>query len=346
MPPIQLAGVLLLLLLMQNGAEPGPPVVTAAAPGFLQEPGYFVEKGGKWRLRKPKLQVLEPESDPLQAWTIFEDEHRASVEEKMKALPRLRLNRALVSYNPVTRQRTLIEDWTGENDSQEIEADIQLLVKRFGSAAARDLLPSTPLYMARLNGAAGHTAEEPDDYRKFVIYVDPFEATGRLHAASTLVHELSHIERYRRRGFHANRTAAVLAKADFILLGVTDELAGYQAEAALVAAFVSGSSSEAMHRAVRKWMPSAQLRWPIPLRLLLGFEGPADNPVRIEKARKQIVLELQRRASRYWDFHHEDSLDPNLAAAIRRWHSTSGEWKEISRQRRDWLDAVTDAGGL
>ena len=250
----------------------------------------------------------------------------------MNALPRLRLNGAFVSYSPITKQRALVEDWTGENDSQEIGADIDLLLKRFASPVARDLWTSTPLYMARLNGAAGHTAEEPDDFRRFVIYLDPFEATGRLHAASTLVHELSHVERYRGRGFHANRSVAVLPKAHFILLGAADELAGYQAEAALIAAFLNNISDQAVHRAVRQWMRSVHLKWPIPLRLLLGFEGPAAESARMREARKQIVFDLQRPAGRYWDAHHKDSLDPALAATIRDWYSTSQEWKEISRQ--------------
>jgi hypothetical protein len=335
----------LLALLLQTGPVPSSSAATAAAPELLEEPGYFIDQGDKWRLRKPKLRVLEPQRESLEAWKIFEDENRASVERRMKTLPRLRLNRALVSYNPITRQRTTIEDWTGENDSREIEADIQSLIQRFAPTGVRELLPAAPLYMARLNGAAGHTAEEPSDARKFVIYLDPFEATGRLHAASTLVHELSHLERYRRRGFHANRSAAVLSKADFILLGAVDELAGYQAEAALIEAFLKSTPSDVVSRAVRKWMPLAHLRWPLPLRLLLGYEGQAERPSRMKKAREQVVLELQSQASRYWDFHHKDSLDPALAATIREWYAASQEWKEISGQRREWIDAVTDAMG-
>jgi hypothetical protein len=100
-----------------------------------------------------------------------------------------------------------------------------------------------------------------------------------------------------------------------------------------------------VEQAVRKWMPFAPLRWPVPLRLLLGYEGPTDQADRRKRAREQIVLELQRQASRYWDFHHEDSLDPPLAATIREWYSSSQEWKDISGQRREWLEAVTDAMG-
>jgi hypothetical protein len=332
--------VLMGLLLVQATAEPGGPVEMAGTPAFLQEPDYLIEQGDKWRVKKPRLQLIEPvESGLPEAWTIFEDEQRAAVEQHKSALPRLRLNRVLVRFNPLTRQRTPIADWTGQGDAQEIERDIHSLVNRFAPAAAQALFSSIPLYMARLNGATGHTAEEPGDSRRFVIYLDPFRATGRLHAASTLVHELSHVERYQTRGFHANRAAAVLPKADFILLGAADELAAYQAEAALIESFLDSISSGAVRRAVRQTMPSVQLRWPMALIVLLGFEGPADTAARMKEAREQVVLDLQHHAGRYWDVHHEDVLDPALQSAIRDWYSRSREWRDIAGQRGDWLEA-------
>lgn len=317
-------------------------LLPAQAPlALLQEPDYFTEKNGdKWTLRKPALQIFEPaEGAPPRAWTIFEDEHRITVEQRKNALPRLRLNRALVQFHPLTRRRQPIADWTGQSDAREIESDIHTLLNRFAPASSAALLSSTPIYMARLNGATGHTAEELGDHRRFVIYMDPFRATGRLHAASTLIHELSHIERYRSRGFHANRAVAVLSKPDFILLGVVDELAAYQAEATLIASFLNSISSSSVLRAVRNLMPSAELRWPAALMVLLGFEGSSDPPTRMKEAREQIVLDIHRQASAYWEIHHDDSLDPLLEATVRKWYSGSREWAEIAGQRRNWLDA-------
>jgi len=269
----------------------------------------------------------------------LEDSQRARAEQRMKALPRLRLNRALVQFNPLTRQRTLIEDWKGRSDAQEIEADIQALLDRFAPPVAKPLFSSIPLYMARLSGATGHTAEEWNDHQRFVIYLDPFRATGRLHAASTLIHEFSHVERYRIRGFHGNRAAAILPKPDFILLGAYDELAAYQAEAALIASFLSNMASESVRGEVSTVMPSSQLRWPAALTVLLGFEGPPDPAERMKEARARILLDLESQAGRYWDLHHKDSLDPALAATIGNWYSQSQEWRDIEAQRADWQAA-------
>jgi hypothetical protein len=257
----------------------------------------------------------------------------------MKALPRLRLNRALVEFNPLTRQRTLIEDWRDQGDAQEIEADIQALLDRFAPPVANALFSSIPLYMARLSGATGHTAEEWNDHQHFVIYLDPFRATGRLHAASTLIHEFSHVERYRIRGFHGNRAAAILPKPDFILLGASDELAAYQAEATLIAAFLSSMASEPLRGAASTAMSSSQLRWPAALTALLGFEPPSDPAERMKQARARILLDLESQAGRYWDLHHKDSLDPTLAATIGNWYSRSQEWRDIDAQRADWQEA-------
>jgi hypothetical protein len=338
----QITDALLVLLLTQAAIESGAgQAEPTAIPAFLQEPSYFIEKqGDKWAVKKPRLRVLEvAESPSPQAWTIIEDSQRAVVERRMKTLPRLRLNRALVEFNPLTRQRTLIADWKDQGDAQEIEADIQALLDRFAPPAPKALLSSIPLYQARLSGATGHTAEEWNDRQSFVIYLDPFRATGRLHAASTLIHELSHIERYRMRGFHGNRAAAVLPKPDFILLGASDELASYQAEAMFIASFLNSIASEALRRTVSTAMPSSQLRWPTALTVLLGFEGPSDPAERIKAARARILFELESQAGRYWDIHHKDSLAPALAATIRIWYSQSREWRGIAAQRTDWRDA-------
>jgi hypothetical protein len=335
----QVTDVLLVLLLTQAAIESD--AAKTEIPAFLQEPSYFIEKqSDKWAVKKPGLRILEPAgSRSPRAWTIFEDTQRATVERRMKALPRLRLNRALVEFNPLTRQRTLIVDWKDQGDAQEIGTDIQALLDRFAPPAAKALFSSIPLYMARLSGATGHTAEEWNDHQRFVMYLDPFRATGRLHAASTLIHELSHAERYRMRGFHGNRAAAVLPKPDFILLGASDELAAYQTEATLVTSFLNSIASEALRQAVSAAMPSGQLRWPTALTVLLGFAGPSDPTERMREVRARILLELESQAGRYWDIHHKDSLPPTLATTIRDWYSQSREWRDIAAQRADWRDA-------
>jgi hypothetical protein len=338
----RITDVLLVLLLIQTPIEAGAgQAEPTEIPAFLQEPSYFIEKqGGKWAVKKPRLRVLEGTGNPSpQAWIIFEDSQRPTVEKRMKALPRLRLSRPLVEFNPLTRQRTLVVDWKDQSDAQEIEADIHALLDRFGPPAAKGLFSSIPLFLARLSGASGHTAEEWNDHQRFVIYLDPFRATGRLHASATLIHELSHAERYRMRGFHGNRAAAVLPKQDFILLGVSDELAAYQAEATLITSFLNSIATEALRGAASAAMPSGQLRWPTALTVLLGFEGPPDPAERLKEARARILLELESQAGRYWDIHHKDSLTPALAATIRNWYTRSQEWRDIAAQRTDWRDA-------
>jgi hypothetical protein len=321
---LPIADLILCLLLLQG--ESASPV--------LKEPDYFIDRSesNKWRLRKPRLQGSQ------EAWIIFEDKSRTIVENRRNALPRVRLSRPLVVFSPLTRQTMPLEDWTGENDALEIEADIQHLVNRFAPATARTLLSSTPVYMARLAGASGYTAEQANDARKFVVYIDPFRASGRLHAASTLVHELSHVERYRTRGFHANRAAAVLAKSDFILLGATDELAGYEAEAALIRALLSTVPSDAARRAIMEAMRAVELRWPAALLAVLDFEGRPGAAERMKQAREQIVLDIERQAAGYWDVHRDDTLVAPLEAAIRAW-SRSEEWKDITAERSKWLEA-------
>jgi hypothetical protein len=336
----QVTYMVLVLLLTRVSIEAGSTQATPTEeiPAFLQEPGYFIEKeGGKWTLKKPRLRVLQISA--TQTWTIFEDRHRTTVEERKKALPHLRLNREFVAFNPLTRQRTPIEDWKDQSDAQEIEADIQEILSRFAPAATTTSFSSIPLYMARLSGASGHTTEEWNDHQRFVIYIDPFRATGRLHAASTLLHELSHAERYRMRGFHGNRAAVVLPKEDFILLGACDELAAYRAEVALITSFLNSITSDALRRAVSTAMLSVQLRWPATLTLFLGFEGPQDPGEQLKEARKRILLELGSQAGRYWDTHHRDSLNPALLATIRNWYSQSREWSDIVAQSAEWREA-------
>jgi hypothetical protein len=220
-----------------------------------------------------------------------------------------------------------------------MEADIHEIVNRFAPAGARALLQSTPLYMARLSGATGHTAEESTDHARFVIYLDPFRATGRLHAAATLLHELTHLERYRARGFHANRAAAVLPKEDFVLLGPADEFAAYQAEVNLVRSFLDSQAKEEARRAVRDAICTPELNWPIALTVMLGFEGPSDQALRIMDARRQVVLDLERNASSYWESRHMDSIDPLLRQTISDWYKHSREWKGISSERPEWRKA-------
>jgi hypothetical protein len=327
---------LLCALLM---AAPRVPAESADAPPGLREPDYFIEnRDGKWRVRKPRVLMAAPaQAASPEPWIIYEDSARAAAEERASALPRVRLARVLVDFNPRSRERMPIANWTREADAQEIESDIRALLTKFASERVHDAFAATPLYMARLNGASGHIAEESNDYRSFVVYLDPFRATGRLHAAATLTHEFAHLGRYRERGFHANRAASVMPRKDFILLGVEDELRAYRDEAGFVAAFLNSLKDEVSRRAARKVMASPDLRWPAALRALLDSELSATPEVR-----KQIVLDLERQASRYWVLRRRDRLDESLEAAIRNWYPRSAEWQNIAQTRAEWLAAGAD----
>src|SRR5262249_4468868 len=141
----QVTSGLFLWLLTQASIEPGGgPAYRTEIPAFLQEPSYFIErKGDKWAVKKPRLRVMDPlERRSSQAWTILEDSYRPAAERRMNSLPRLRLNCALVEFNPVTRRRTLISDWKDQSDAQEIAADIHILLDRFAPPAAKALYPS------------------------------------------------------------------------------------------------------------------------------------------------------------------------------------------------------------
>jgi hypothetical protein len=182
-------------------------------PELLQEPEYSVSRDGNvWMLNKPGTGGRRPV-------TISQHPNRGAAELRRRSLPRVRLSRPFVRFDPATCRRTLIVDWTGAEDAREIEVDVRELLDRFAPAAKRALLESTPVYMARLSGESGHTAEEETNSASFVVYLDPFRATGRLHAAATLTHETAHVERYRARGFHANRAASALPKEDFVRTG-------------------------------------------------------------------------------------------------------------------------------
>jgi hypothetical protein len=241
-----------------------------------------------------------------------------------------------VRFDPATYNRTVIADWTSQEDAREVEADVRGILQRFAPAGLQALLQSTPLYMARLFGATGHTAEESSDPTRFVIYLDPFRATGRLHGAATLVHELTHVQRFRARGFHANRAAAVLPKQDFVLLGLADEFAAYQAEANLVRSFLEAEANREVRRAIRDAMRKPELRWPVALNVMLGIEGPPDPERRVIEARRQVVLDLARTAGSYWHSRRLDSLDPAQRETIRNWYEGSREWKEIAAGRLEW----------
>ena len=307
-------------------------LVLLEAPDFLREPDYSVVKDGdRWVVRKPGLGARQPVA-------ISQHRDRRAAESRRRSLPRLRLSGLFVRFDPVAYARTVIADWTAEEDAQDIEADVRGILNRFAPAGAQALLQSTPLYMARLFGATGHTAEESTDHTRFVIYLDPFRATGRLHAAATLLHELTHLERCRVRGFHANRAAGVLPKGDFVLLGLADEFAAYQAEANLVRSFLDSQAKEEVRQAARHVMHSPELRWPLAVTVMLGFEGPP------EQARRQVVLDLEDTARNYWDTRHMDLLDPLLRQTIRNWYKGSREWKQIAAERSEWRKAAGRAG--
>jgi hypothetical protein len=193
--------------------------------------------------------------------------------------------------------------------------------------------------MARLFGASGHTAEESTDGTRFVVYLDSFRATGRLHAASTLLHELTHVQRYRARGFHANRAASVLPKEDFVLLGLADEFAAYQAEANLVRRVLDSETKDQVRQAAREALRDPDLNWPIALTVLLGFEGPSEEGHRIKEARRQVLLDVEGTAGKYWESRHTASSDPLLRQKIEYWYKHSLERKTISAERPAWMDA-------
>lgn len=302
-------------------------------PDLLREPDYSVARdGNRWV-------VLKPGAGERQPFTISQHQHRSAAELRRRVLPRLRLNGLFVSFDPATSARKVIADWTAQEDARHIATDIREILDRFSPAGTQALLQSTPVYMARLFGATGHTAEESTDYAQFAIYLDPFRATGRLHAAATLTHELTHVERYRARGFHANRAAAVLPKEDFVLLGLVDEFAACQAEANLVRSFLDSEAKAEVRSAVRDAMRNPELSWPRTLTVMLGFEGPSDRTSRIIAARRQVILDLARKAGSYWDSRHMDVLDPLLRQTIRNWYETSLEWKEIAAERPEWKKA-------
>ena len=188
----------------------------------------------------------------------------------------------------------MIADWTGQEDAQQIEADVRDILNRFAPAEARRCF-SQLLFIWRDYPAQPATPpRRSTDHARFVIYLDPFRATGRLHAAATILHELTHLERYRVRGFHANRAAAVLPKKDFVLLGLADEFAAYQAETNLVRSFLDSQGTEDVRRAARDAISNPELNWPIALNVMLGFEGPPDKARRIMEARRQVILDLER----------------------------------------------------
>jgi hypothetical protein len=302
-------------------------------PDVFREPDYFVVRDGDgWVVQKPGAGARQP-------FTISQHRDRSGAEFRKRSLPRLRLRGVFVRFDPATNTRTAIADWTGEEDAQQLDTDVREIINRFAPAGARALLQSTSVYMARLSGATGHTAEDSSDHARFVIYVDPFRATGRLHAAATLLHELTHIERYRARGFHANRAAAVLPKEDFVLLGLADEFAAYQAEADLVRLFLDSQAKSEVRMAAREAIRNPELNWPLALSVMLGFEGPPEQGRRIMEARRQVVLDLHRHAGGYWDSRHMDVIDPVLRETVRDWYKRSREWKEISAERQAWRRA-------
>jgi len=300
-------------------------LVLPGAPELLQEPEYMVARDGdSWVVRKPGLGGRPP-------LEISRHATRNAAEFRRRSLPRVRLSGLFVRF---FRPETVIADWTGQADARQVQADVREILDRFASGAAR-VLQATPVRMARLNRAAGRTAEDSADSKRLVIYLDPFRATGRLHAAATLVHELTHVERYGARGFHANRAAAVLPKRDFVLLGLADELFAYQAEASLLRAFLAGQPDEETRRAARQAMTRPELNWPMALTALLGLEGDRN-------VRRQVLLDLERVAASYWDARHLERIDPRLAETIRLWHKKSHEWRQMAAERAEWERAKRD----
>jgi hypothetical protein len=297
---------------------------------LFREPDYHIAKAGDlWLVQKPGRGGRQP-------FTISGHRTRSLAESRRRSLPRVRLNKWFVRLDPATHARTVIADWTDAQDAREITADVHEILSHFGPVTVLSLLRSTPLYMARLGGASGYTGEEKTDSTGFAIYLDPFHATGRLHAASTVLHELTHVEQYRARGFHANRAAAVLPRKDFVLLGLTDELAAYRAEANLVRAVLQTDTREEMHRIAREAMLDPALNWPAALLVLLGFQGSLHGLGSVVEARMQVRLDLSSKAGLYWERRHSDELEAPLRHVIRQWYRHSDEWRSIAAGRSDW----------
>jgi hypothetical protein len=300
---------------------------------LLREPDYsIIREGDRSIVQKPRLGMRQP-------FTISRHRDRSAAELRIRSLPRLRLNGLFVRFDPASYARTTIADWTAQADAQQIGDDVREIVNRFAPEAARVLLYSTPVYMARLSGAVGHTAEESTNHARFVIYLDPFRASGRLHVAATLLHEATHLDRYRARGFHANRAVAVLPKKDFVLLGLADELAACSAEAQMLRSFLESQANEEARRAVRDAIRNPELNWPVALTVMLGFEAPSREARQMLEARREVLSDLESKAESYWVSRHLDPIDPSLRQTILDWYKHSREWKEISAGRPEWRKA-------
>jgi hypothetical protein len=315
------------------------PWLLLALPDFLLEPDYaLIQENAHWILQKPGFGARQPV-------TISRHDNRGAAEFRKLVLPRLRLDTWLVQFDPASNTRRPIIDWTTPEDARQIGAEVRELVNQFSRPSAKALLESTPLFMARLPGAVGHTAEDANDAAQFVIYVDPYRATSRLHMAATLVHELAHLERYRARSFHGNRAAAVLSKEDFVLLGLADEFAAYQAEAHLVRSFLRSRANEAVRRSAIEAMRNPELNWPLALIFLLEPERSGSAPRGMIEARRHVILDLKESAGRYWETRRLDSMEPALQRIIRDWHRHSREWRQISAERAKWREAQTRTPG-
>jgi hypothetical protein len=309
------------------------PWLAPAVPDYVKEPDYqVIQSGDRWIVQKPRVGTRQP-------LPISHHLDRSAAEFRKRSLPLLRLNGLFVRFDPATYARTLIADWTDQEDAQQIGFDVRDIVSQFAPTPSKMLLESTPLYLARLPGATGYTAEDGSDSARFAIYVDPFRATSRLHLAATIVHELTHVERYRARGFHVNRAAAVLPKEDFVLLGLFDEFAAYQAEAALVRSFLARQTHEEARRSTADALRAPELNWPQALTVMLGIEGTVAESRRIMEARHHVGLDLKPKASIYWESRHLEQINPTLQRTIRDWYKRSPEWRQISAERPTWKKA-------
>jgi hypothetical protein len=130
-----------------------------------------------------------------------------------------------------------------------------------------------------------------------------------------------------------------MPKKDFVLLGLADEFAAYQAEADMVRAFLESRQQDEVRREACAAMRAPELGWPVALNVLLGVEGPQDQERRMVRARREVLLDLERNAGAYWNAHHNDWLEPHLRESIQTWYRSSPEWKEIAAGRSAWSDA-------
>ena len=149
-----LHAVALLLLMLPLGV-----------PYVLREPDYAVVKDGeRWVVQKPR-------DGGRQSVTISQHRDRAAAEFRKRSLPRLRLRGLFMRFDPATNERSLIADWTAQEDARRIvwsgPAALQMRwpARAFAPQAALsvryqlDAAPTAPLRLRGLGTGQGTTID-------------------------------------------------------------------------------------------------------------------------------------------------------------------------------------------